>query len=333
MARKIGARLILQQLAAGTSRNAIARSLEVSKHSIQAVADAAEREKVSRQDAEGPEEGELYSRLSPEKAAAAECVYPDSDWDAIHRELRKTGVTLRLLHGEHADALKAEGRPWMAYDRFCKRYAEYAERRNVVSRVGHKAGRTPRAGWAGPTMQLADPMSGEVPEAYLFVAALPFSRYSYAEPTLGMKQDAWLRCHVHAFAFFGGSTPFIVPDNQLTGVKKHPKEGEGVLNEAYRELAAHYGAAVLPARVRHPRSRSGGDPSGSRRTRSCLHARGTAIPRMGRACRTGRPGRNGMRTGSADGRTASAPTAGQWRSAYSSPMHPGSRHSMHASQC
>ena len=255
MARKIRARLILQQLAAGTSRNAIARSLGVSKHSIQAVAEAAEREKVSWQDAEGMEEGELYSRLFPEKADAAECVYPDPDWDAIHRELRKTGVTLRLLHGEYADALKAEGKPWMSYDRFCKRYAEYAERRNVVSRVGHKAGRTLEVDWAGPTMQLADPMSGEVSKVYLFVAALPFSRYSYVEPTLDMKQDTWLRCHVHAFAFFGGCTPIIVPDNLLTGVKKHPKEGEVVPSEAYRELAAHYGAAVLPARVRHPRDK------------------------------------------------------------------------------
>lgn len=332
MARKARARPMLRQLAAGTSRNAIARSLGVSKHSIQAVAEAAEREKVSWRDAEGMEGGGLYSRLFPEKADAAECVYPDPDWDAIHRELRRTGVTLRLLHGEFADALKAEGRPWMSYDRFCKRYAEYAERRNVVSRVGHKAGRTLEVDWAGPTMQLVDPMSGEVSKVYLFVAALPFSRYSHVEPTLDMKQDAWLRCHVHAFAFFGGCTPIIVPDNLLTGVKKHPKEGEVVLDEAYRELAAHYGAAVLPARVRHPRSRSGGDPRGSRRTRSCLHARGTAIPRMGRACRTGRPGRNGVRTGSADGRTASAPAAGQWRSAYSSPMHSRSRHSMHASQ-
>ena len=97
MARKARARPMLQQLAAGTSRNAIARSLGVSKHSIQAVAEAAEREKVSWQDAEGMEEGELYSRLFPEKADAAECVYPDPDWDAIHRELRKTGVTLRLV--------------------------------------------------------------------------------------------------------------------------------------------------------------------------------------------------------------------------------------------
>ena len=54
------------------------------------------------------EEGKLYSRLFPEKADAAECVYPNPDWDALHRELRKMGVTLRLLHGEYADAPKAE---------------------------------------------------------------------------------------------------------------------------------------------------------------------------------------------------------------------------------
>ena len=38
-----------------------------------------------------------------------------------------------------------------------------------------------------------------------------------------------------------------------TGVIKHPAEGEVVLNDAYRELAAHYSAAVLPGRVRKPK--------------------------------------------------------------------------------
>ena len=255
MARRIRARPMLRLLAAGTSRNAMARSLGVPEHSIQAVAEAAERERVSWQDAGGMEGGEPCSRPFPEKADAAGCACPDPDWDAIHGEPGKTGVTLRLLHGEHADALKAEGRPWMPYDRLCKRYAEYAERRNVAGRVGHKAGRTLEVDWAGPAMQLVDPMSGEVSKACPFVAALPFSRRSYVEPTLDMRQDTWLRRHVHAFAFLGGCTPIIVPDNLLTGVRKRPKEGEVVPSEAYRELAARYGAAVLPARVRHPRDR------------------------------------------------------------------------------
>ncbi|WP_368019188.1 hypothetical protein [Olsenella sp. AGMB03486] len=64
------------------------------------------------------DEGEPCSRLFPEKADGTECVYHDPDWGAVHRELRKTGVTLRLLHGKYADALKAEGKPSMSHDRF-----------------------------------------------------------------------------------------------------------------------------------------------------------------------------------------------------------------------
>lgn len=41
-----------------------------------------------------------------------------------------------------------------------------------------------------------------------------------------MKEDTWLRCHAHAFPYFGGSAPCIVPDNLKTGVKRHPREGE-----------------------------------------------------------------------------------------------------------
>lgn len=44
-----------------------------------------------------------------------------------------------------------------------------------------------------------------------------------------------------------------MPDNLQTGVISHPREGEVVLNDAYREMAAHYSAAVLPGRVRAPK--------------------------------------------------------------------------------
>lgn len=104
-------------------------------------------------------------------------------------------------------------------------------------------------------MRLVGPMPGEVSEVWLFVAALPFGRHSCVEPTLDMRQDAWLRCHVHALAFFRGCTPIIVPDNLLTGVRRHPGEGGVVPSEACRELAARHGAAVPPARARHPRDK------------------------------------------------------------------------------
>jgi len=105
-------------------------------------------------------------------------------------------------------------------------------------------------------MGLLDPTTGEVSTVYLFVACLPFSRYAFVEATLDMRQESWLRAHAAMFAFFGGSVPRLVPDNLKTGVISHPREGEVVLNDAYREMAAHYSAAVLPGRVRHPRDKS-----------------------------------------------------------------------------
>ena len=98
-----------------------------------------------------------------------------------------------------------------------------------MSWVGRKAGRNMEVDWSGPTMSLVDPATGVVSKVYLFVACLPFSRYSYVEPALDMKQDTWLRCHVHAFEFLGGATPCIAPDNLKTGVTAHPREGEVVL--------------------------------------------------------------------------------------------------------
>ena len=125
----------------------------------------------------------------------------------------------------------------------------------VTSRVEHKAGRTIEVDWAGKTLRIVDPVTGDSSTAYLFVAVLPFSRYAFVEPTLDMAQNSWLRAHVAMYEWFGGSTPRLVCDNLKTGVIAHPREGEVVLNDAYRGLAEHYSAAVLPGRVRKPKDK------------------------------------------------------------------------------
>jgi hypothetical protein len=104
-------------------------------------------------------------------------------------------------------------------------------------------------------MRLTNPVTGQTTRVYLFVACLPFSRYAFVEPALDMRQNTWLRAHTAMFDWFGGSVPRIVPDNLKTGVIAHPREGEIVLNDAYRELAAHYSAAVLPGRPRKPKDK------------------------------------------------------------------------------
>jgi len=165
-------------------------------------------------------------------------------------------VTLKLLHGEYVDSAVQAGQPSMGYDRFCRLYADYANILGASSRVGHKAARSVEVDWSGPTMALVDPATGEVTRVYLFVACLPFSRYAFVHACLDMRQESWLRAHVAMFAFLGGTVPRIVPDNLKTGVISHPREGEVVLNDAYRQMAAHYSAAVLPGRVRHPKDKA-----------------------------------------------------------------------------
>ena len=254
MARRTRAREILRLLEAGMPRGAIARALSVSKHCVQAVAEAAGERGIGRAEAEAMGDAEAYGALFPEKVRDRD-VYPDPDWERVHRELAREGVTLKRLHAEYRDALLERGEPSMSYDRFRERYREFTVRKQVASRVGHKAGRVAEAGWAGPTTALVDPVAGEVSKVHPFVACLPFSRLSHAGPMLDMKQDTRLRCRAHAFSCFGGSTPCAVPDNLKAGVKRHPREGEVELDDAYREMAAHYGSAVMPARARSPRDK------------------------------------------------------------------------------
>ena len=66
---------------------------------------------------------------------------------------------------------------------------------------------------------------------------------------------AWNQGHIHAFEYFDGSTEIIVPDNLKTGVKK-PCYYEPEINPTYLEMAKHYGAVVIPARVRKPKDKS-----------------------------------------------------------------------------
>lgn len=255
MVRKIKAKLVLQLRNQGLSGRAIASAQGIARNSVQAVLDGADRLGLGWDDVAEMSEAEVYATVFPGRGVH-ESVFAQPDWSRIHTELARVGVTLKLLHQEYVDAA-AMAQATMSYDRFCRLYGEHAAVSGATSRVGHKAGRSIEVDWSGPTMQLLDPTTGELSKVYLFVACLPFSRYAFVEATLDMKQESWLRAHTAMFAFFGGSVPRLVPDNLKTGVISHPKEGEIVLNDAYREMAAHYSAAVLPARIRHPRDKSG----------------------------------------------------------------------------
>ncbi len=58
------------------------------------------------------------------------------------------------------------------------------------------------------------------------------------------------------YAFFGGVSKLLVPDNCKTAVIHNTDWYTPKLNTSYQELATHYDTAVLPARVRKPKDKS-----------------------------------------------------------------------------
>lgn len=99
-----------------------------------------------------------------------------------------------------------------------------------------------------------DPGTGRRHTVQAFVMVLACSRHMFVRPVLRMDQEAWTRCHVEAFAFFGGVPARLIPDNLRTGVEKADLY-DPQINRSYAELAAHYDTLVDPARAFKPKDK------------------------------------------------------------------------------
>jgi transposase len=80
------------------------------------------------------------------------------------------------------------------------------------------------------------------------------SNYTYAEATRTQQVHDWIGSHERAFAFFGGVTEVVVPDQLKSGVTIACRYEPG-LQRTYEEFAQHYTTVILPARPRHPRDK------------------------------------------------------------------------------
>ena len=176
---------------------------------------------------------------------------PSPDWDYVHKEKQRKGVTLLLLWHEY----KAQHPSGYEYSTFTIHYRQWKKEQGLSMRQTHHAGEKLFVDYAGMTVDITDPASGEVKEAQVFVAVLGASNYTYAEVSMTQTIEDWLGSHQRALAFFGGAPQIIVPDNLKSGVKS-PCYYEPELNPAYAELARHYGLAVIPARVRKPKDKA-----------------------------------------------------------------------------
>jgi transposase len=175
----------------------------------------------------------------------------EPDWAALARELKRPGVTMMILWEEYRE-INQSG---YGYSRFCDLLRGFERRLNPVMRQHHVAGDKAFVDYSGKRIGIADPETGEIREAEIFVGVLGASNLTYAEATWTQALPDWTGAHVRMFRFFGGAPKLLVPDNLKSGVAK-ASFYDPEINRTYASMAAHYSTGVLPARPRKPRDKA-----------------------------------------------------------------------------
>lgn len=242
---------VLRLAAAGRSQREMAQAVGTARSTVGEYLKRAEGAGLSWPLAPEWDEASLERALFPPPPALPAATRGLPDFAHVHRELKRKGVTLFLLweeyKGAHPDGFQ--------YSWFCQHYRAFAGKVDRVMRQSHRAGEALFVDYAGQTVPVVDRSTGEIREAQVFVAVLGASNYTFAEATWSQALPDWIGSHQRAFAFFGGVTEAVVPDNLKSGVTRaHRYEPD--LNPTYAEMAAHYGVAILPTRVAKPRDKA-----------------------------------------------------------------------------
>ncbi|WP_188043130.1 hypothetical protein [Changpingibacter yushuensis] len=102
MVSRIPAKRVLRLRSQGLSGRAIAFSQGIARKSVALVVEAANTQDMGFDDVADMDDGAVYALLFPGRGEH-QSVFSQPDWQAVHRELARVGVTLKLLHGEYAD--------------------------------------------------------------------------------------------------------------------------------------------------------------------------------------------------------------------------------------
>jgi transposase len=227
-------------------------SLKLSLGAIQKVTRKAEEIGLDWQAIEQLDDQQLARQFYPESDIRSSNQFQSPDWVEIHQELKRKGVTKLLLWEEYTQHYPNR---CYSYSQYCTLYLDWLKKQRRSMRQTHKAGEKLFVDYAGQTVPIVSHTAGEIRTAQIFVAVLGASNYTFCEATWSQKLPDWINSHVRAFNFIGGVPAMVVPDNLKSAVTKACRY-DPELNPSYQQLAAHYGAALVPARPLKPKDKA-----------------------------------------------------------------------------
>jgi transposase len=141
----------------GLSKRKTARSCGISRPAVDEYLLRAEKAGLSWPLPDDLDDGALERLLFP---AAPELVVQERglpDWCVVNHELKLKGVTLFLLWQEYRER-HPHG---YQYSWFCEQYRHWQGKRDLVMRQDHRAGEKLFVDYAGHTVPVIDPRTGE----------------------------------------------------------------------------------------------------------------------------------------------------------------------------
>lgn len=243
---------VLRMLAQGEAFKRIERDTGISRTTIKRYHRLIHAQALNVDELLLREDPELLHLLqSPEQADLARRQDFTRRLDYFFEQLQEGHVTKQLLWEEY----KRDYPDGYQYSRFCHYLQQYDRSRKGTMSMEHKAGDKLFIDFAGDKWHYIDRASGEVVPCELFIATLGYSNFTTVVATHSQKMEEVIQATVASLEWIGGSPGVIVPDNLKSAVRQADRY-EPVINDAFLDMANHYGMVVLPARIRKPKDKA-----------------------------------------------------------------------------
>ena len=255
-------KILLMLTKGGISQSDIASSLHVSKRDVSAAAKVVKEYDLTFDAVNAMNADAIEELFFPRQARETSDAYLKPDIEAyVERKKHSRKIPVKLFWMEYCEKAAEEGKLAYAYQSFCVMFNEVAKKMAATRHFVHEPGAKCYIDWCGDTAHLTNKLSGAKTPVYVLVVVLPFSDKFWAEGFCDMKQKSWQDGQMNAFEDFGGVPRMWVPDNAATATDRSASTHVTVINKEYERFADHYGAAIVPARVRKPRDKSVGESS------------------------------------------------------------------------
>lgn len=244
---------ILRLHADGVSNRKIAQSLGIYKGTVNSYIQKIKNHEYSLDKLLSLEDPELERILFAGNPAYKQARF-DEFKDKIpyfEKELKKRHVTRHLIWQEY----RQNHPDGYSYSQFCYHLQQVINARKPGSIIHYNPGEKLLVDFAGDTVPYIDRNTGEVMQAQVFIACLPYSDYTFIQAVTSQRTDDFIHALICCLNHLGGSPKIIVPDNLKAAVIKADRY-EPDLNRLMEDFANHYGIVVMPTRPAKPKDKA-----------------------------------------------------------------------------